>query len=123
MGHMNVMWYVGKFDEATWNLLAGLGLTPAYLRTNARGMVAASQEIDYLREVVAGDTVLVVSRLLEVRSKAVRIQHRMRDAVSGEAVAETTIVGVHFDTAQRKSCPLPPDIRAAAERFRSTEPG
>jgi hypothetical protein len=20
MGHMNGMWYVGKFDEATWNL-------------------------------------------------------------------------------------------------------
>jgi acyl-CoA thioester hydrolase len=21
MGHMNVMWYVGKFDKATWNFL------------------------------------------------------------------------------------------------------
>ena len=27
MGHMNVMWYVGKFDEATWHLLAALGLS------------------------------------------------------------------------------------------------
>ena len=27
MGHMNVMWYVGKFDEATWNLFAALGVT------------------------------------------------------------------------------------------------
>ena len=26
MGHMNVMWYVGKFDEATWNLAAMMGL-------------------------------------------------------------------------------------------------
>ena len=26
MGHMNVMWYVGKFDEATWNLFAEAGL-------------------------------------------------------------------------------------------------
>jgi acyl-CoA thioesterase FadM len=25
MGHMNVMWYVGKFDEATWNLFAAMG--------------------------------------------------------------------------------------------------
>lgn len=23
MGHMNVMWYAGKFDEATWQLHAG----------------------------------------------------------------------------------------------------
>ena len=27
MGHMNVMWYVGKFDEATWVYLTLLGLT------------------------------------------------------------------------------------------------
>ena len=25
MGHMNVMWYVGKFDEATWHFLAAVG--------------------------------------------------------------------------------------------------
>ena len=29
MGHMNVMWYVGKFDEATWNLFAQVGVTAA----------------------------------------------------------------------------------------------
>jgi hypothetical protein len=27
LGHMNVMWYVGKFDEASWQLLATLGFT------------------------------------------------------------------------------------------------
>jgi len=41
VGHMNVMWYVGKFDEATWNLFARIGLTPAYLRETSRGMAAA----------------------------------------------------------------------------------
>jgi acyl-CoA thioester hydrolase len=25
MGHMNVMWYVGKFDEASWQLFAAKG--------------------------------------------------------------------------------------------------
>lgn len=29
MGHMNVMWYAGKFDEATWALFHAIGLTPA----------------------------------------------------------------------------------------------
>jgi hypothetical protein len=32
MGHMNVMWYMGKFDEAVWNLFLEVGLTPSYLR-------------------------------------------------------------------------------------------
>jgi acyl-CoA thioester hydrolase len=35
MGHMSVMWCVGKFDEATFQLFAMLGLTPAWLRANA----------------------------------------------------------------------------------------
>ena len=25
IGHMNIMWYVGKFDEANWNHLARVG--------------------------------------------------------------------------------------------------
>jgi acyl-CoA thioester hydrolase len=38
VGHMNIMWYVGKFDEANGNLFARLGLTPTYLRESGRGM-------------------------------------------------------------------------------------
>ena len=29
VGHMNIMWYVGKFDEANWNMLARIGLPKA----------------------------------------------------------------------------------------------
>ena len=53
MGHMNVMWYVGKFDEATWHLFTLLGLTPTFLRENARGMAAVEQNIAYKRELHA----------------------------------------------------------------------
>ena len=45
IGHMNVMWYVGKFDEATWHLFAAVGLTPSYLRSGHRGMAAVQQNI------------------------------------------------------------------------------
>ncbi|HVJ11136.1 MAG TPA: acyl-CoA thioesterase, partial [Burkholderiales bacterium] len=47
MGHMNVMWYVGKFDEATWNLFALLGVTTTFLKENRRGMAAVQQNITY----------------------------------------------------------------------------
>ena len=43
VGHMNVMWYVGKFDEATWQLFNALGLSPGYLRDAQRGMAAYSE--------------------------------------------------------------------------------
>ena len=45
MGHMNVMWYVGKFDEATWQFFAMFGLTPSFLREQGRGMAAVQQNI------------------------------------------------------------------------------
>src|SRR3954467_12838428 len=79
MGHMNVMWYVGKFDEATWNLFAAIGMTPAMLREQGRAMAAVQQNIGYRRELYAGDVVAVRSGILEVRDKVVRFVHEMRN--------------------------------------------
>jgi hypothetical protein len=49
MGHMNVMWYVGKFDEATWQSLSMLGLTPscpfpAQVFERARTLIVPGEE-------------------------------------------------------------------------------
>ena len=55
VGRINIMWYVGKFDEANWNLFARLGLTLSYLREAGRGMAAVQQTVTYKRELLAGD--------------------------------------------------------------------
>jgi len=110
MGHMNVMWYVGKFDEATWNLFAAIGVTMAYLRENQRGMAAVQQDITYKRELLSGDTVTVRSMLLEVREKSAKFVHEMRHAVTGEIAAICVLTGVSIDTRTRKSCPFAADI-------------
>ena len=114
MGHMNVMWYVGKFDEGTWNLIASFGITPAYLKENARGMAAVKQEIEYKRELHAGDIVAVRSRLLEVRDKVLRFAHEMRNAETGEISATTQLTAVHIDTVARKAVARAPEIAARA---------
>jgi acyl-CoA thioester hydrolase len=41
MGHMNVMWYTGRFDEATWQLFGHIGVTPSYMRGHKRGMATS----------------------------------------------------------------------------------
>ena len=107
VGHMNVMWYVGKFDEATWNLLHRVGITPGYLREGRRGMVAVDQHIEYKRELRAGDVIAVRSEVLEVGAKKIRFRHEMRNEGTGEVAAVTTLVGVHLDTVSRKACPFP----------------
>jgi acyl-CoA thioester hydrolase len=117
MGHMNVMWYVGKFDEATWHVFTMLGLTPAFLREQQRGMAAVAQEITYQREMLPGAVYSIYSRMLEVREKVLRFAHEMRDDVSGEVTATTVLTGVYLDTQLRKSCPLPQEVRERAQRM------
>jgi len=112
MGHMNVMWYVGKFDEATWNLFAAMGITTAFLREQKRGMAAVQQNITYRRELVAGDTLTVHSAFLEVRDKVARFVHEMRHGETGELAALCMLTGVHIDAVARKSCAFPEEILA-----------
>jgi len=110
MGHMNVMWYVGKFDEATWQLLASLGATPSRLREEGFGLVAVEQHIEYKRELRAGDTLTVRSSVLEVKEKSIRFAHDMSNDQTGELAATMLVVGVCIDTAARRARALPHDV-------------
>jgi acyl-CoA thioester hydrolase len=117
VGHMNVMWYVGKFDEATWNLFLRAGITPGYLRANRRGMAAVDQHIAYRRELHAGDVVAVRSQVLEIEGRKIRFRHEMSNEETGEIAAVTTLLGVHMDTVARKACPFPAEIVALARKL------
>jgi acyl-CoA thioester hydrolase len=110
VGHMNVMWYVSKFDEATWNLFAEAGITPTYLRDNQRGMAGVQQNITYKRELHSGDVVAVRSGVLEFREKVVRFRHEMINLETAETAAIVDLTVVHIDTTSRKSCPFPTAI-------------
>src|SRR3954464_10975614 len=104
MGHMNVMWYVGKFDEASWNLLAAIGVTSALLREQGRAIAGEQQNISYRRELLAGDSVAVRSGILEVRDKVVRFVHEMRNAATSEVAAVCELTAVQIDAKSRKQC-------------------
>jgi acyl-CoA thioester hydrolase len=111
MGHMNVMWYVGKFDEATWQLFTSIGLSPRRLRNEGIGLVAVEQRLEYKRELIAGDLLTIRSSLEEVREKALVLLHEMTNDETQQVAARTTITGVCIDMTTRKARPLPGDIR------------
>ncbi len=114
MGHMNVMWYVGKFDEATWAFFATLGLSPSSLRENDRGMAALEQHITYQREALPGDLLEIYTHPIEIKDKTIRFAHEMIDCASGETASRCELVGVHLDTIARKGIFLPDDVRKKA---------
>ncbi len=117
VGHMNVMWYVGKFDEATWQFFNALGLTPSYLRSEKRGMAAVDQHISYLQELHAGDVVTIRTSLLEFKEKSLRFVHEMTNDETGVVVARTTLKAVHMDTVARKSRAFAESIAIKAKPF------
>jgi acyl-CoA thioester hydrolase len=117
MGHMNVMWYVGKFDEASWQLFASMGLNRSRMQKENRGVVGLEQHIEYKRELRAGDVVSVRSAVVEVKDKVIRLRHEMTNDETGEVAAIMQLVCVYFDMEFRKSMPLPQDIRERATRM------
>jgi acyl-CoA thioester hydrolase len=117
IGHMNIMYYVGKFDEANWNLFAALGVTPSLLRRGDRGMAGVQQNISYQRELMAGDIVEVRSHVLEMREKVVRFIHEMYNAETAEIASSCEITAVHLDRHLRKACEFNPQIRATTAKL------
>jgi acyl-CoA thioester hydrolase len=121
VGHMNVASYTARFDEATWQFLGALGLTPSYLRQNERSAVAADQRTQYKREVVSGSLLHITTELRELGRKSIRFVHPMFDSESGEVVATTELVGVYFDMTRRVSVDLPELVRDAGKQLEHRE--
>ena len=89
IGHMNIMWYVGKFDEANWNHLARVGLTPSYLRTEERGMAVelAIRQWSRVDETAAA----VVARVDAARLKNVAMLYRALGLETEQAEAQALL--------------------------------
>jgi acyl-CoA thioester hydrolase len=115
IGHMNIVSYVAKFDEANWVLFCEIGLTPSYLRGDSNGMAAVQQNITYRQELFAGDVIEIRSQLIEIADKRLRLRHELRNVEKGEVAAACEITAVHLDKQAHRACEFPPAVRAAAE--------
>lgn len=110
MGHMNVIYYTAKFDQASWPFLASIGFTARHMKENGVGVGAVRYDIRYFHEMRTGETLTVRTRLLEVRDKVIRFRHEMTADLTGDLAATAEITSVHMDTTKRKSCPYAPEI-------------
>lgn len=111
VGHLNIAHYVSRFDEAHWAFFADLGLTASWQRDNRRGMAAVEENLRYLREVRAGDTVTIVSRLVQIKAKVIVSDHVMTNDATGEVCATERIACALVDLDTRKATAFPDSIR------------
>lgn len=111
-GHMNVAYYVLAFDRATDRLYDRLGIGWSYLERERRSMFTLAMNVDYVGEVFAGDSVLIVSRLIDCDHKRIHYFHEMRHESKSHLAATNELLAIHVDMATRKSAPFPSDVRA-----------
>jgi acyl-CoA thioester hydrolase len=123
MDHMNVQYYVEKFDEGVWHVFAAIGLTPTYMREQNRGMAAVEMNIRYLAEMHAGDLIAVRAGIVKVGEKSLHVMQQMRNAETGAVAAEWRAVAVHLDRATRRGIPFPPEVAVRARSMIVTPPG
>lgn len=121
-GHLNIMWYVSKFDEANWNFFGRLGVTPSYMRDTDCRVAGVQQNLSYRREMFPGDLIEISTRLLEIGRRSIRFRHEMRNATTRETTATCEMTAAHLDRQTRKSTPWPPPIREVAlKRLRASD--
>jgi acyl-CoA thioester hydrolase len=115
IGHMNIVSYGAKFDEANWVFFCEIGIVPSYLRGERYGMAGVQQNISYMQELFAGDVIEIRSQVLEVGERRLRVRHEMRNIETGAVAAVSEITAVHLDKQAHKACDFPAAIRAKAE--------
>ncbi len=111
-GHMNVRHYAACFDDAGWHMLARAGVSLGDLHARGLGSVVATLTIDFHHELKAGQLILVTGAFTRVGSKSFNYEMRLYESDSMTHCATQKTVEVCFDTAARRSAPLPADVQS-----------
>ena len=108
--HMNVMYYINKYEHAGRNFGLEMGLTEIG-NPEEVGSVVLEQTIKYFKEVFEDDLLYVESSLLDVGNKAFTVLHEMYNGKTKELVSNMKIALVLFDKVNRRALPFPEEKR------------
>ena len=111
-GHMNVRWYATIFDEAGDVLHERLGLTPELHKAHGTGTMDLEGHINYLREVMIGDRLAILARLVARSAKRLHYLMFMVDETRGSLSAIFECINAFVDLKLRKTAPFPPEAAA-----------
>ncbi|MBM3519968.1 MAG: thioesterase [Alphaproteobacteria bacterium] len=117
-GHFNMAYYNVLFDRAGDEVFATLGLGPDYIRDRNASFFTLEAHLTYVRELHAGDRVLIETQILDCDAKRVHYVQLMYHAQEGWLSCVTELIVMHIDMAAKKSAPFPPDILGKIEALR-----
>ncbi|WP_346731018.1 thioesterase family protein [Bradyrhizobium sp. 38] len=118
-GHMNVRPYFEVFTEAGDLACRDLGLGNSYL-DRGHTIFAGDFHITYVREILAGGTLTITTRILELDTKRFVMHHEMFDDRDGALAATAEQLLLNVGVGSRKVEPFRPEV---LERLREAQLG
>ncbi|MEL6670751.1 MAG: thioesterase family protein [Bacteroidota bacterium] len=115
--HMNVMYYVNKYELAGRQMISRLGFTQEVLQAHQWGIVVVKQEIDYHKEAFEDTLLRIESCLVKIGVSSFTIQHDMRKVETGERVGKALITMAAIDLTMRKAVRLKASIKQQMEKI------
>lgn len=115
---MNVQHYFRAISDGMFCLQIQLGLTLEEVKRRKISLAAVHAEMDFHRELYAGDVIALESTILNLGNKSGTFHHRLKNTATGEVAMSAEIKAVLLDLETRKAAVIPDDIRTtAAEKF------
>jgi len=109
--HMNVMYYVNKFELAGRNLGYEMGTTKEFLKEKNWGIAVVEQNIQYLHEVMEDDLLRIESWVTRVGNKSFSVVHEMVSREQKQIVSIMKVSLVFLDKKARKAVSIPAEIK------------
>lgn len=116
-GHLNMAYYHVLFDNALDVVLEPLGLGPEVARRTGQSVFTVQAQVHYLRELNAGQHVVVETRLIDHDAKRLHYVQTMRHAEEGWTAAVSENLLLHVDLNTRRVTRWSPEI---AQRIADT---
>lgn len=124
-GHFNMAYYNVLFDRAGDEAFGELGLGPSYVKETNCSFFTLEAHVTYLRELHAGDGVVIETQILAHDHKRVHYVQRMFRAGEDYLACVTENMIMHVDMAAKKSSNFPRHVHdriAAAQRAHAALP-
>ena len=118
--HMNVMYYIQKFELAARNYAHEMGITKRLLEAHNLGFVVTQQLINYHNEAFEDEVLFVESYLTRIGNKSFTLIHDMQSAAADKQIATMEAIAVLLDKVTRKAVPIPDPVRTKMESMLPT---
>lgn len=105
-GHLNFAYYTVLFDYATDVLFDAIGIGQAYKRATNHGTFVVETHNIYERELLVGERVRVVSRILGADAKRLHLAHEMFRVGDERRSATQELMFLSIDLARRRVVPF-----------------